>query len=93
MLCRKLAALTFSPDGKLFASGGGEEENAVMVWRTATGKQVRKFTGHRAKVRLLAFSPDGRMLASGIDDTLYKEKENSPWLAESILVWDVQGLR
>lgn len=85
--------LAFSPDGKLFASGGGEEENAVSVWSATTGKQVRKFTGHRGKVRLLAFSPDGRMLASGIDDTLYKEKENSPWLAESILVWDVQGLR
>jgi len=85
--------LVISPDGKLFASGGGEEENAVVVWRTASGEQVRKFTGHRAKVRLLAFSPDGRMLASGIDDTLYNEKENSPRLAESILVWDVQELR
>ncbi len=90
--------LAFSPDGKLFASGGGEDvegedENAVAVWSTATGKQLRKFTGHRAKVRILAFSPDGRMLASGIDDTLYREKENSPWSAESILVWDVQELR
>jgi len=90
--------LAFSPDGKLFASGGGEDvegedENAVAVWSTATGKKMRKFTGHRAKVRLLAFSPDGRMLASGIDDALYREKDDSPWLAESILVWDVQGLR
>jgi WD40 repeat protein len=85
--------LVFSPDGKLFASGGGEEENAVTVWHTATGKQVRKFTGHRAKVKLLAFSPDGRSLASGIDDTLYKEEDDTPWLAESILVWDVEGLR
>jgi WD40 repeat protein len=85
--------LAFSPDGKLFASGGGEEENVVTVWRTATGQQVKKFAGHRSKVLLLAFSPDGRMLASGVADTLYKEKDNSPWLAESILVWDVQGLR
>ncbi len=90
--------LVFSPDGKLFASGGGEDadgedENAVAVWSTATGEQLRKFTSQRAKVRLLAFSPDGCMLASGIDDALYQEKENSPWLAESILVWDVQALR
>ncbi len=84
--------LAFSPDGKLFASGGGAGENAVAVWRTATGKRVRKFTGHRAKVRLLTFSPDGRMLASGVDDTLYRERQDSPWLAESILVWDVHGL-
>ncbi|MCA9210684.1 MAG: WD40 repeat domain-containing protein [Planctomycetales bacterium] len=90
--------LTFSPDGKLFASGGGEDaegidENAVAVWSTSTGKQLKKFNGHRAKVRLLAFSPDGQMLASGIDDALFREKDDSPWLAESILVWDVQGLR
>ena len=85
--------LAFSPDGKFFASGGGAEENAVTVWRTATGQPVKKFVGHHAKVRLLAFSPDGHMLASGVDDTLYNEKENSPSLAESILVWDVQELR
>lgn len=90
--------LAFSPDGILFASRGGEDaegedENAVAVWSTATGKQLRRFTGHRAKVRLLAFSPDGRMLASGIDDTLYQEKENAPFMAESILIWDVQELR
>ncbi|MCA8993736.1 MAG: PD40 domain-containing protein [Planctomycetaceae bacterium] len=87
--------LAFSPDGSLFASSGaedteGSDENAVAVWSTATGQQVRKFTGHRGKVRLLAFSPDGRLLASGIDDALYRENENSPTLAESILVWDLQ---
>jgi WD40 repeat protein len=90
--------LAFSPDGKLFASGGGddgegEDKNAVVVWSTNTGKQLRRFVGHQAAVRLLAFSPNGRMLASCVDDTLYQEKENSPWLAESILLWNVPELR
>lgn len=90
--------LAFSPDGTVFASGGGEDlegddKNAIAVWSTATGKQLKKFAGHRAKVRVLAFSSDGRMLASGIDDTLYRENDSEPWMAESILIWDVQGLR
>jgi WD40 repeat protein len=90
--------LAFSPDGKIFASSGGEDvegadENAVAVWSAATGKQLKKFTGHHAQVRLLAFSPDGRMLASGTDDTLYKENADARSLAESILVWDVEELR
>ncbi len=90
--------VAFSPDGKLFASRGGEDvegedENAVAVWSTTTGKKLRKFTGHRAMVKLLTFSSDGRMLASGIDDILYQEQKDSPSLAESILVWDIQDLR
>lgn len=85
--------LAFSPNGKLFASGGGDEDKAVYVWRTATGQQVKKFAGHRQKVRCLAFSPDGRMLASGSEDIFYQEKENSQMIGESILVWEVLGLR
>ncbi|MFN0054801.1 MAG: hypothetical protein ACKV0T_21730 [Planctomycetales bacterium] len=68
---------------------------ATLLIANATWMQAQTDLppGHRAKVLLLAFSPDGRMLASGVDDQLYKEKENTLWLAESILVWDVQGLR
>jgi WD40 repeat protein len=82
--------LAFSPDGKLFASGGGNEDDAVYIWRTATGQQVKKFAGHRKKVLCLAFSPDGRMLASGSEDTFYSDPQK---IAESILVWEVLGLR
>jgi len=81
--------LAFSPDGKLFASGGGNEDKAVYIWRTGTGEQVKKFAGHREEVRRLAFSPDGRMLASGSEDTI----PGPQMIAESILVWDVLGLR
>jgi WD40 repeat protein len=72
-------ALAFSPNGKLFASGGTNEDHAVCVWCTATGQQVKRFAGHREEVLCLAFSLDGRMLASGSRDT--------------ILVWEVLGLR
>lgn len=85
--------LAFSPDGKLFASVGGEEANVVTVWRTDSGQEVKKFKGHKAKVLLLTFSPDGRLLASGVTDTLYREKETLPYSAESILVWDCPVLQ
>ena len=71
--------LAFSPDGKLFARCGGYEDNAVYVWRTASGQKVKRFAGHEQEVRCLAFSRDGRMIASGSRDT--------------ILVWEVLGLR
>jgi WD40 repeat protein len=70
-------ALAFSPDGKILAGGGGEEsaqpfdrerdgpeETFLALWDTATGKELRKLTGHRGAVHAVAFSPDGKLLAS-----------------------------
>jgi WD40 repeat protein len=71
--------LAFSAKGNLFASVGGYEDNAVYVWRTATGEQLKKFAGHREEVLCLGFSPDGRTLVSGSRG--------------EILVWDAAGLR
>ncbi len=69
-----VTSVAFSPDGKTLASGA--QERPVRLWEVATGKERRRFEGHRDQVWSLAFSPDGKTLASGSRDN-------------SILLWDL----
>ena len=63
-----ITALSFSPDGKLLASGNND--TTVSLWRTDTGKEVTKLPNHHSSwITTLAFSPDGKYLASGSKDT------------------------
>jgi RNA polymerase sigma factor (sigma-70 family) len=65
-------ACVFSPDGKLMATGGYEQENGVYyarLWDVATGKEVRRFAiGHilNHPIGALAFSYDGTKLAGSL---------------------------
>ena len=56
------STLTFSGDGRMLASSGGDDQ--VRLWDTATGKELRHF-GKPSQMLALAFSPDGQTLASG----------------------------
>jgi WD40 repeat protein len=56
-----ISQVTFSPDGRLLASGGDE---IIRVW-DVTGYSQRAAFDHRAPVSSLAFSPDSKVLASG----------------------------
>jgi RNA polymerase sigma factor (sigma-70 family) len=54
--------VAFSPDSKTLASAG--YDHSVRLWDPATGKEIRRFVGHRDLVMDVAFSPDGKKLAS-----------------------------
>jgi RNA polymerase sigma factor (sigma-70 family) len=58
----RIAALAFSPDGKLLASAGSHDK-AVLFWDAATGGELRRVT--QSGVSQVAFSPDGKTLAAG----------------------------
>jgi WD40 repeat protein len=63
---KRAAVVAVAPDGKTFATAAGE---VVTLWDVATGKPLRRFTGHLAAVTCVAFTPDGTMLVSGSADT------------------------
>ncbi len=72
--------LTFSADGKRFATSNAWIDSGVRVWETATGNLLGHYDGSPSRVVTITFSPDGRRLASGgIDGTA--------------LVWDLSGLK
>ena len=59
-------SVSFSPDGRLLATGG--RDNTVKIWDSATGQALQSLEGHQKPVLTVAFSPDGRWLASGSGD-------------------------
>ncbi|HMG42363.1 MAG TPA: WD40 repeat domain-containing protein [Acidimicrobiales bacterium] len=62
-----LSSVTFNPDGRLLASGGGKE---VRLWDPVSGQQVgATLTDNFGGVNSLAFSPDGLLLAVGCGST------------------------
>jgi WD40 repeat protein len=53
--------LAFSPDGKVLASFGSDQN--IRLWHVASGKELQRWSCRLATA--LAFSPDGKLLASG----------------------------
>ena len=55
-------SVAFSPDGKLLASGSGDQ--TVKIWDVATGTELRSLRGHTYNVEAVVFSRDGKLLVS-----------------------------
>lgn len=70
-------AITFSPDGRLLASGG--TEGAVFLWDMSTRTVARRLIGGALdEITALAFSRDGSLLAVGGE-------------TGSLEIWDLSG--
>src|SRR5262249_33709678 len=79
---QRIYSAVFSPDGRTVATGQNE---AVVLWETASGKKRGQFTGHHGVISSVAFAPDGKTLASGsrdgtalVWDMLSSVKKSSP---------------
>ena len=64
------AAVAFSPDSALVASG--HDDGTVRLWEATSGKPLRAFAGHTGSVGSVAFSADGATLATGGDDGMVR---------------------
>ncbi|MBL8162520.1 MAG: TIR domain-containing protein, partial [Anaerolineae bacterium] len=60
-----VSSVSFSEDGRLAATGGRYGSIfTVTLWDTATGEELRRFTGHTSPIERVGFSADGRHLFS-----------------------------
>ncbi|MGL5082798.1 MAG: AAA family ATPase [Microcoleaceae cyanobacterium] len=78
-----IASISFSPDGKMLASGSWDK--TIKLW-TLDGALVRTLAGHQGRVQDVEFSPDGKTLASGSWDTTIKL-----WALEGTVLKTLRG--
>jgi WD40 repeat protein len=68
------SAIVWRPDGKQFASAGGEpsKPGEIKLWDASTGKLLATLQGHKLAITSLAWHPHQNLLASGSFDKTVK---------------------
>lgn len=85
----EIYALTATSDGKIVASScraTNEEHAQIILWDTATWKQIQKLPSHQLTVTQMKFSPNNRWLLSVSRDrrwTLFENDESDTGVAIS----------
>ncbi len=72
-----IAAVAFSPDGRLLAVGSWDKK--VYLYDTESRKLLKEFTDHKNRVLSVAFHPKGHLLVSGSLDGTVRLWDISAW--------------
>ena len=64
-------SLDWSANGRRLASGG-ERDQTVKIWNSATGEELLSLRGHEALITAVKWSPQGKRLASASWDGVIK---------------------
>ncbi|MEA1986063.1 MAG: caspase family protein [Candidatus Marinimicrobia bacterium] len=76
-------SVSFSPDGKYLASGGGDF--TIKIFSTKDWKVIKTLSNGSSTVNSISFSPDGKYLASGGRDNTVKIYSTKTWKQIQIL--------
>ncbi|KAL6824147.1 WD40-repeat-containing domain protein [Trichoderma camerunense] len=67
---RRVDSIGWSPDSKLFASGGNDNE--ITIWDADTKESKLSLKGHRGSILGLSWSSDGTKIVTGSQDRIIK---------------------
>ncbi len=64
-----IKSLAFSPDSRILASGGSDNDGIIRLWNTETGKRIGIIDrAQKTAIESMVISPDGQTLISCSDD-------------------------
>ncbi len=77
-----------SPNGRLLASAGWDDDWGIRLWDAASGTLVAVLKGHKYAIFSLAFSPDSRRLVSRSDDATLRVWDTETGATRAVIPCD-----